>query len=110
MKRVLSVSVIGLLMLAGCTAAQSLGNTTANISLKDGTVINWDNNKNINFKADFDGKNETLHFEGQSMTPEAAMANVAASNAAVAAVLSKLADQLSTLIPAAAKTSALAGS
>lgn len=98
------------LALTGCTASQSLGNTSAKVLLKDGTQILWDNNKDIKFVADFDGKAETFHFEGQSDTPATAMANVAASNAATAAFLAKLAEMLAPLIPAAAKAGALAGS
>lgn len=106
----LGVAIMTLVAFSGCTAAQSLGETTAMVTLKDGTVIQWVNNKDINFDASFDGKNEQFTFKGNSMTPAAAMANVAASNAAAAAALQKIMEIIGPLIPAAAKAGALAGS
>lgn len=102
--------LLAALSLAGCTAAQSLGETQAEVTLKDGTKIKWVNNKDMNFDASFDGKAEKFTLKGNSMTPAAAMANVAESNAAAAAALQKIMEAVAPLIPAAAKAGALAGS
>ena len=98
----LATALLVILFLSACSMAdQSLGKTVAKITLKDGSVFEWDNTKNIDLSITQDSVSI------KSVTPEQAMANVAASNAAIAAALSKLAEML---IPAAAKAGALSGS
>lgn len=107
----LGAALLTILALAGCaTADRSLGRTTANITFPDGTIATWDNTKNIDVTWEVDPVTKKYVFSLKSITPETAMANVAASNAATAAALSKFADMIAPLIPAAAKAGALAGS
>ena len=98
----LAVALLVILFLSACSMAdQSLGKTVAKVTFPDGTVYEWNNTKNIDLEITRDSVNI------KSVTPEQAMANVAASNAAVAAALSKIAEML---IPAAARAGALSGS
>ena len=93
------------------TVKDQLGSTTASYKSGD-TAIEYTSNKNQeNFKAAFTidqstGKVSGLSVETTAVTPESAMAATAQAQAAMAALLSKLVD----MIPAAAKTGALAGS
>ena len=98
----LAVALLVILFLSACSMAdQSLGKTVAKVTMPDGTVYEWNNTKNIDLEI------TASSVSIKSVTPEQAMANVAASNAAVAAALSKIAEML---IPAAARAGAMAGS
>ena len=98
----LAVALLVILFLSACSMAdQSLGKTMAKVTFPDGRIYEWNNTKNIDLVITQDGVSI------KSVTPEQAMANVAASNAEMADALRKLAE---ILIPAAAKAGALAGS
>ena len=107
----LALAIMIIIALAGCsTADKSLGHTTAKVSLPGGAVIDWDNTKNVDIGVGADPSTGLFTFSLKSATPEAAMANVAASNAETAAALRDLAAMLKELIPAAARAGALSGS
>lgn len=111
MKPYLLAALILALTASGCaTADNSLGHTTAKMTLPGGATIDWDNTKNIDVGFVADPANDKFTFSLKSATPEAAMANVAASNAETAAALRDLAAMLKDLIPAAAKAGAMSGS
>jgi hypothetical protein len=107
--KVLIVIMLALVMgCAGCaTADKSLGHTLATVTFPDGTKWTWDNSKNIDLEYEVDPATKKYKFSVKSITPEGAMANVAASNAATAASNAKIIDAVAPFVATAIKAGAL---
>lgn len=98
-------------ILPGCaTADKSLGHTVAKVTTPGGFVIDWDNTKNLDLVFGLNPESGIMTFTLKSATPEAAMANVAQSNAETASALRDLTNIIKEMIPAAARAGAMAGS
>ena len=112
--------IVMLLSVTGCSSIDKyLGNTEASYTLPSGENLSYKSNKNQeNFKAHLaltpEGKLSALDVETTAVTPELAIAKFAEAQAKMMDTLSQfmmnLSNQLSVLIPAAAKAGAVAGS
>lgn len=103
--------IVAVHILPGCaTADKFLGHTVAKVTTPAGFVVDWNNSKNVDLVFGIDPNSGLMTLTLKSVTPEAAMANVAASNAETAVALRDLTNILKELIPAAARAGAMAGS